>query len=44
MRMGLLDRIFGQKPQDAPPERIGESVATMEQYAQYYGALRTGEF
>jgi hypothetical protein len=31
--MGLFGRLFGQKPpQDAPPERVRESVATMEQY------------
>ena len=30
--MGLFNRMFGQKPQDAPPERVSESVATMETY------------
>jgi hypothetical protein len=30
--MGLLDRLFGKKQQDAPPERVSESVATLEQY------------
>lgn len=31
--MGLLNRLFGQKaPPDAPPERVSESIATMEQY------------
>ena len=31
--MGLFNRLFGQKPPpDAPPERVSESVATMEQY------------
>jgi hypothetical protein len=31
--MGLLNRLFGQKPPpDAPPERIQESIATMEKY------------
>ena len=30
--MGLFNRLFGQKPQDAPPERVSESVATMETY------------
>ena len=30
--MGLFNRLFGQKTQDAPPERIRESIATMEQY------------
>lgn len=31
--MGLFHRLFGQKaPPEAPPERVGESVATMEQY------------
>lgn len=31
--MGLFDRLFGQKlPPDAPPERVSESVATMEKY------------
>ena len=31
--MGLFNRLFGQKPPpDAPPERVNESVATMEQY------------
>ena len=30
--MGLLDRLFGKKQRDAPPERVSESVATLEQY------------
>lgn len=31
--MGLFNRLFGQKPPpDAPPERVSESVATMERY------------
>jgi hypothetical protein len=30
--MGLFNRLFGQKPQDAPPERVSESVAAMETY------------
>jgi hypothetical protein len=30
--MGLFNRLFGQKPPDAPPERVSESVAMMEQY------------
>ena len=31
--MGLFSRLFGQPPpQHAPPERVGESVATMERY------------
>jgi hypothetical protein len=30
--MGLFNRLFGQKLQDAPPERVSESVATMETY------------
>jgi hypothetical protein len=33
MHMGLFNRLFGQKPSaDAPPERVSESVAAMEQY------------
>jgi hypothetical protein len=31
--MGLLNRLFGQKPPpEAPPERIGETITTMQQY------------
>ena len=33
--MGFFNRLFGQKsppPPDAPPERVSEPVATMEQY------------
>jgi hypothetical protein len=31
--MGIFNRLFGQKP-DAPPERINESVATLERYVR----------
>lgn len=31
-RMGLFNRLFGQKPQEAPPERVPESIETMQQY------------
>lgn len=33
--MGLFDRLFRQKPPpEAPPERISESIATMQRYLQ----------
>lgn len=33
--MRLFNRLFGQKPPpEAPPERISESIATMQQYLQ----------
>ncbi len=32
--MGLFNRLFGRKQQEAPPERISESVATLERYVR----------
>ena len=30
--MNILKKLFGSKPQDAPPERITESIDTMQEY------------